>query len=205
MTGLDLGALAVVALSIVFAYARGVIRSLIGTAAWLVGFVAALAFAPLLGSHLPEVQAAPAIPYVIAFVLIFVAAVVIGALVAWPLRAIVRKAGMGFLDAALGATFGLVRGIAIMIAFALVAGATGMAQRDWWQNGFLAPSLASAALDLRPWLPRAWAERLDFSPQPMSSPRSALRAPVPGELVPSGRPSGHPMAVLQSRAAPHEA
>ena len=128
------------------------------------GFVAALAFAPVLGAHFPEVRDAPFVPYVIAFVAIFVAAVVIGALVAWPLRAIVRKAGMGFLDASLGATFGLVRGLAIMVAFALIAGVTGVAQRDWWQNAFLAPSLASAALALRPWLPHAWAERLDFSP-----------------------------------------
>lgn len=176
MTWLDIAALGIVALSVVFAYARGVIRSLIGTAAWVIGFVVALGFAPLLGAQLPEMKEAPAVPYVIAFVLVFVLAIVLGALIAWPLRAIVRKAGMGFLDAALGASFGFVRGIAIMIAFALIAGATGMAQRDWWQNAFLAPSLASAALALRLWLPQAWSERLDFAP-PMTSPRSALRAP----------------------------
>ena len=51
-----------------------------------------------------------------------------------------------------------------MTAFALVAGVTGIAQRDWWQNAFLAPSLASGALALRPWLPHAWSARLDFSP-----------------------------------------
>jgi membrane protein required for colicin V production len=164
MTWLDIGALVVVSLSVLLAYSRGIIRSLIGTAAWVVGFVAALAFTPMLGAHFPAVPDAPFTPYVIAFVLIFVAALVAGALIAWPLRAVVRKAGMGFLDASLGATFGLVRGLALMVAFALVAGVTGIAQRDWWQNAFLAPSLASAALALRPWLPHAWSERLDFSP-----------------------------------------
>ncbi len=188
MTWLDVGAISVVAVSVLFAYARGVIRSLIGTAAWVIGFVVALAFAPLVGDHLPKVHDAPAVPYVIAFVLLFVAAIVVGALVAWPLRAIVRKAGMGFLDASLGATFGFVRGIAIMVAFALIAGVTGMAQRDWWQNGFLAPSLASAALALRPWLPSAWAERLDFSP-PMPSPRSALREPFSDGRAAAARPT----------------
>lgn len=160
---LDIAALAVVALSILFAYARGVIRSLIGTAAWIIGFVAALVFTPAVGALLPAMPDAPFLPYVITFIGIFVAAVVIGALVAWPLRAVVRKAGMGFLDASLGATFGLVRGMAIMVAFALVAGVTGIAQRDWWQNAFLAPSLGSGAMALRPWLPHAWSERLDFS------------------------------------------
>mgnify|MGYP000843971028 FL=1 len=164
MTALDVCAIAVVAVSILFAYARGIIRSLIGTAAWIVGFVAALAFTPALGARLPQWQDAPFVPYVIAFVAVFVAALVAGALVAWPLRAVVRKAGMGFVDAALGATFGFARGLALMVAFALVAGVTGLAQRDWWQNAFLAPSLASGALALRPWLPPAWSERLDFSP-----------------------------------------
>jgi membrane protein required for colicin V production len=164
VTALDVCAIAVVAISILFAYARGVIRSLIGTAAWVVGFIAALAFTPALGATLPSMPDAPFLPYVISFVAIFVAALVVGALVAWPLRAVVRKAGMGFVDAALGATFGLVRGLALMTAFALVAGVTGIAQRDWWQNAFLAPSLASGALALRPWLPDAWSARLDFSP-----------------------------------------
>jgi membrane protein required for colicin V production len=178
VTALDVCAIAIVAVSILFAYARGIIRSLIGTAAWIVGFVAALAFTPALGAQFPPVHDAPFVPYVIAFVAIFVAALVAGALVAWPLRAVVRKAGMGFVDAALGATFGLARGIALMVAFALVAGVTGLAQRDWWQNAFLAPSLASGALALRPWLPHAWSERLDFSPTGPApgAPKSADRA-----------------------------
>jgi hypothetical protein len=104
VTALDVCAIAVVAISILFAYARGVIRSLIGTAAWVVGFIAALAFTPALGATLPPVPDAPFVPYVISFVAIFVAALRRRA-VAWPLRAVVRKAGMGFVDAALGATF----------------------------------------------------------------------------------------------------
>lgn len=161
---LDVVAIGVVALSVLFAYARGVIRSMIGTAAWIVGIIAAIAFTPALAAQLPAMAEAPSLPYLIAFVLIFVAAIVLGALVAWPLRTLVTRAGMGFLDRSLGATFGLLRGLALVVAFALVAGVSGLAQRDWWQNAFLAPSLASSALAMRPWLPRTWSERLDYSP-----------------------------------------
>jgi len=162
---LDVVVIGVVALSVLFAYARGVIRSIIGTAAWIVGLIAAIAFTPALAARLPAMEQAPSLPYLIAFVLIFVAAIVLGALVAWPLRTVVTRAGMGFLDRSLGATFGLLRGLALVVAFALVAGVSGLAQREWWQNAFLAPSLASAALAMRPWLPRAWSERIDFSPE----------------------------------------
>ena len=165
MTVLDIAVIAVVALSLVLAWARGVIRSMIGTVAWLAGFVLAIGFTPTVGAWLPETPEAPFVRYLIAFVAIFLAAIVVGALVAWPLRAVVKKAGLGFVDASLGATFGLLRGIAVVVAFALIAGVTGLAQRDWWQNALLAPSLASAALALRPWLPHDWAERLNFSPE----------------------------------------
>ena len=164
MTALDIAALLVMVLSVLFAWARGIIRSLIGTVAWIVGFVVAIGFAPTVGAMLPEIPNAPWLRYVIAFAGIFLAAILIGALIAWPLRAVVKKAGLGFVDATLGASFGLVRGVALLVAFALVAGATGLAQRDWWQNAFVAPTLASAALSLRPWLPPDWAGRLDFSP-----------------------------------------
>ena len=163
-------------LSVLLAWARGIIRSLIGTVAWIVGFVAALGFAPTVGLMLPETPNAPWLRYMIAFVGIFIAAIVVGALIAWPLRAVVRKAGLGFVDATLGATFGLVRGVALLVAFALVAGGTGLAQREWWQNAAIAPTLAAAALSMRPWLPHDWAERLDFSP---TGPTSVPSPPKP--------------------------
>lgn len=173
MTALDLAAIGVVTLSVVFAYARGVIRSLVGSAAWIGGLVAAFAFTPAAGAMLPLTPDAPFVPYILAFVGIFIAALIAGAFIAWPLREIVSKAGMGFLDRALGAAFGLARGLAVMVAFAIVVGVTGLARADWWQNAVLAPSLASAAYSLRPWLPRAWAERLDFSSEIPARPARA--------------------------------
>ena len=174
MTARDIAALLVMLLSVLFAWARGIIRSLIGTVAWIVGFVAAIGFAPTVGAFLPDTPNAPWLRYVIAFVGIFLAAILAGALIAWPLRAVVKRAGLGFVDATLGASFGLVRGIALLVAFALVAGATGLAQREWWQNAYLAPMLASAAFSIRPWLPHDWAERLDFS---STGPAPAAPAP----------------------------
>ena len=44
-----------------------------------------------------------------------------------------------------------------------VAGVTDVPKQDWWQNSILAPHFAAAALSLRPYLPRDWADRLDYS------------------------------------------
>ena len=60
---------------------------------------------------LPEMLGQPALRYVIAFTLILVAVLVLGALIAWPLAGIVHAVGLGFVDRFLGSIFGLVRGV----------------------------------------------------------------------------------------------
>jgi len=164
MTAFDLGVLAVVALSMLFAFARGVIRELVALIAWVAGIVAALAFTPLVGSWLPDAVGHPALRYLIAFTLIIVAALLAGALIAWPLSRAVRAAGLGFADRFLGSIFGLMRGLVLVIGFVLVAGLTSLPRSAWWRDSLLAGPLVGAALIVAAHLPRDWADALDYSP-----------------------------------------
>lgn len=170
MSAFDLAAVAVVALSTLLAYARGIVRALIGVVAWVAGLVAGFALAPPLATLLPPFPEWPLLPQAIAFVLVFVLALVAGALVAWPLRAVVHGAGLGFVDRGLGAVFGLARGLVVVLVVVLAAGLSALPQRDWWQNAILAPAFEAVALSLRPWLPQAWADRLAY---PQRRPASA--------------------------------
>jgi membrane protein required for colicin V production len=163
MNGFDWIVLGVIAVSALSAFARGIVRSLIALVAWVVGLVAAIAYAPHLAALLPEMSRYPFVPHLIAFALIFVAVLVLGALVAWPLRAVIHGAGLGFVDRALGSLFGVARGIVLVLGFVLVAGVTALPAADWWQNSIFAQPLSEAALALRPWLPRSWADQLDYS------------------------------------------
>lgn len=163
MTVFDWSVIGVVALSMLFAYARGFTRELIALLAWVLGFFAAVAFSPIVGAWLPEFGGSPVARYLIAFAVILVAALIVGALVAWPLRSVIRHSGLGFVDRFLGALFGIARGVVLVVAFVLVAGLTYLPRQDWWQNAALAPPLVVAAMSLAPWLPQAWVERLDYS------------------------------------------
>ena len=163
MNAFDWTIIGVVGLSMVLAFFRGVTRELIALAAWVLGFVAAVALSPLLGGMLPEIGDNPVIKYLIAFAVIFLGSLVLGALIAWPLSSVIRKAGLGFVDRFLGAIFGVARGVVLVTAFVLVAGLTTLPRLDWWQNAALAPPFAAAALSLKPWLPAEWAQRLDYS------------------------------------------
>lgn len=176
MTVLDWSVIGVVALSMLFAYVRGFTRELIALLAWVLGFFAAIAFTPIVGAWLPEFGGNPVVRYLVAFAVIMIGAIIVGALVAWPLRSVIRRSGLGFVDRFLGALFGVARGMVLVVGFVLAAGLTTLPRQDWWQNSALAPPLVVAAMSLTPWLPQAWVERLDYSREGRNIPRVERKA-----------------------------
>jgi membrane protein required for colicin V production len=167
MNWLDVAVVVIVALSVLFAFVRGIVRTLVALVAWIVGLVLALAFASPLAAHLPTfglaTDTAVPVSQLVAFALIFVGAMICGALITWPLAGIVKAAGLSFVDRFLGGLFGVVRAGALLAALGLVAGVSGLAQRDWWQNSASGPVLARLATAIAPWLPPGWAGQPDFS------------------------------------------
>ncbi len=176
MTGFDLAVIAVVALSTLLAFVRGVVRELIALATWIAGRrSSALAFDDAVAAALPgagrESRRAAG------------ARVRAGVrrrrssparAVAYLLSRLIHAAGLGFVDRFLGAFFGLARGLAMVVLFVLVAGVTALPRNDWWQNASLGRRRwSTAALALRPWLPRGVgrAARLFAGRTPARAPR----------------------------------
>lgn len=162
MTAFDFVVIGVVGLSAVLAFLRGFVRVVVSLAAWVAAVVAAVHFAEFGGGLLPDFGESPATRYLVAFALILVGVLILGALVGYLLSRLVRAVGLGFLDRSLGAIFGVARGLLIAVILVLLAGMTTAPKTDWWQNSLTSPALTTAALMLRPWLPKPWAERLDY-------------------------------------------
>jgi len=163
MTALDWIVIAVVGLSTLFAFHRGVVREVLALLAWVVGLVAALTLSPALAGALPDLPAHPAVRYLIAFAAILIGALLLGALIAWPISRAIRALGLAFVDRFLGGVFGLVRGVVVVLAFALIAGLTPLPRSAWWQNSMLAAPIVAGIEALEPYLPRELADRLDYS------------------------------------------
>jgi membrane protein required for colicin V production len=163
MTAFDLIVIAIVGLSTLFAFVRGLIRELAALVSWVVGLIAAVALTPVVGEWIPNWFDSPVARYLIAFSVILIGALVLGAVIAAPLARAVRKAGLGFVDRFLGSIFGLVRGLLVVIALVLLAGLTQLPRADWWQGSLMAGPLTAFALLAAAYLPRAWADALDFS------------------------------------------
>jgi membrane protein required for colicin V production len=164
MTTFDWLVVSVIALSTLLAFFRGVVRELVAVIAWVLGVIGAIMFSPVLGAMLPDIPAYPAVPYIVAFALIIIAALLVGALIAWPLSKAIRAAGLGFVDRFLGSIFGFVRGAAFVLAFVLVAGLTPLPRTIWWQASALVPPLIAGVMALKSYLPAELPGRLDYSP-----------------------------------------
>jgi len=172
----DIIVFAVIALSTLFAYARGVVRELVAIASWIVGLIAALHYSDPAAALFSGFDISPVARHVLAFVLILLVVLLVGGIVAQLLKSVVHGVGLGFVDRFLGAVFGVLRGALLVVIFALFAGLTGLPRHDWWQNSTVGPVLAESALSLRPYLPPEWAARLDFSASGKARAAGAQRA-----------------------------
>jgi membrane protein required for colicin V production len=172
----DMIVFAVIALSTIFAYVRGVVRELVAIASWIAGLVVALHYSDPAAALFSGFDIPPAARHALAFVLILLVVLIVGALVAGLLKSVVHGVGLGFIDRILGAVFGVLRGALLVVIFALIAGLTGLPRHDWWQNSTVGPVLAESALALRPYMPPEWAARLDFSASGKTRAAGALTA-----------------------------
>jgi len=162
MTWLDYAVIGVVAASIAWGVWRGLVREVLSILAWVIAFLAANLFAGPAGEALPRSIPTPELRVAAAFVLVFLASLVAATLVALFASKIVKAVGLGGLDRALGAVFGLARGMLIVFAAVLLAGLTSLPRQPGWRESVTGASLESAALAFRPWLPATLAERLRY-------------------------------------------
>jgi membrane protein required for colicin V production len=162
MTAFDLMVIGVVGLSTIFAFWHGFVRVIASLVTWVAAVLAGIHFSDRVGTMLPDFGDTPAARYVVAFVIIMVCVLIVGAIGGFLLSRLVAAVGLRFLDRLVGAIFGFARGVLVAVVVVLLAGLTTLPKKDWWQNALTSPALTAAALSLRPWLPQAWADRLDY-------------------------------------------
>ncbi len=125
-TIVDLGALGVLIVSAILAYARGFVREVLAIVGWIIAALAAFQFAPLVEPLIRE------IPYVRdvvanscqlsilgAFAVVFAIALIVLSIFTPLFASAVQESALGPLDRGAGFLFGVVRG-ALLIAVALI-------------------------------------------------------------------------------------
>ncbi len=162
MTAFDYAILGAIGASVFLGLWRGVVSEMLALAAWVVGFLAARAYAghvaPLFGHWLAQ----PSLRYAAGFATVVVVVLVVVAVARLILSTILRAAGLGAIDRALGAAFGVGRGVLISLLAVLLGGLTALPKEPWWRDAALAPPLETAVIAMKPWLPPEVAKRIRY-------------------------------------------
>lgn len=133
MAALDWVILGALLVSLLLGVLRGLVYEVIAALSWIAAFVLAEWLATRVGGWLPMgTLGSEPLRYAAGFATVFIVAVFAGGLLAWTLRRLVEAAGLRPVDRALGAAFGLVRGMVLLMALAVVVNMTPARRDAWW-------------------------------------------------------------------------
>jgi membrane protein required for colicin V production len=162
MTWLDYTVIAILVISVAWGAWRGLVHETLSLAGWIMAFVAANLLAAPLAESFPA-NMRPEFRVVGAFAAVFVATLIVTTLASALVTKFVKVSVLHSLDRWLGALFGLLRGLVIVIALAMVAGLTPLPRSADWKESASGYSLAQTVIQLKPWLPPAFANRLKYN------------------------------------------
>ena len=161
MAGLDWIVVVVVLGSMVLGGWRGLVFEVMSVAGWVAALVLAQLWALEAARRLPIMgSAAEPIRYAAGFVVVFVAVVFAGGLVAWLVKKLVEALGLRPADRTLGAAFGLVRGAVLLLAATVVVSMTPLKDSVYWRESVSAGWLTAALKGLKPALPASFGRYL---------------------------------------------
>lgn len=163
MSYLDLSLLVVLLLSALIGLWRGLVVEVWSLVAWLVAFVLTFSLGDSAAALLASRIETPALRLVLGYVAVFIATLLIGAIVLWLLRRLIASTGLTGTDRMLGLLFGLVRGAAVNVLLLLLVGLTTLPREPAWQSSQLVRLFLPGAEWLRAQLPPALAGKIQFA------------------------------------------
>jgi membrane protein required for colicin V production len=160
MSALDWVFAAVLVLSVMLGGWRGLVYEVLSVAGWVAAFVLAQLFAPDVAEWLPMGSSAESLRYAAAFVLVFIGAAFVAGLLAWLAKKLIEAVGLRPVDRVLGAAFGVLRGVVIVLAVAVVFQLTPLKTTALWTESAGAPWAVATLKSLKPILPEPFGQYL---------------------------------------------
>ena len=156
MNPLDIGVIAVIVLSAIFAFARGFVREALSIVAWVgAAAITVYGFVPVLGIVDPLVKN-PLLSQLIAGFGLFVGSLIVLTIATSFIARMVRASALSPIDRTLGFIFGLARGVLIVcLAYLLLDFVQPSERPAWIRDAKSAPYLHQGADVLRQFLPES--------------------------------------------------
>lgn len=160
MIWVDWALLGALAISILIGIFRGFTREVLGLASWILAIVAALLFAPAAAGYLEPHITLPSIRIASAYGLVFFSGLVLGAILTAIISTLVRKSPLSGIDRSIGAGFGLLRGVLLLVVVVWLVGLTPARQDPWWRDSLFIGKLEWLAAGLNRFVPDDWQDRI---------------------------------------------
>ena len=162
MTWIDYAVIAIIGISVLLSVIHGLVREILALASWVVAFIVAQMFAGDVAALLPAALTNPSLRLLAGFLAVFVAVLVVMTLLAIAVSGLIKSAGLGFADRALGAVFGLGRGLAIVTVAVLLAGLTALPRQTAWRHAMFSEPLVILGNSVKVWLPDDMAKHINY-------------------------------------------
>lgn len=144
-------------------------REGLSLASWILAFLLAVRFGPMAAEYLVDYVSVPSVRMATAYSVIFLATLILGAIVNYFLGKMVRATGFSGTDRTLGLLFGVARGIAILVIAIMLARLTVVREDSWWQESQFVLYLEPWAVQLQDWLPDDVGGQMDAIKPPSST------------------------------------
>ncbi len=128
--------LVIIAASILFGVFRGFVREAFSLAGWFAAYVVARLYHAPLDALLVDYISTPSLRLVVAWGGLFVATLLLASLAGYLVMSLMDAAGVRGIDRLLGAVFGLVRGLIVVLALVIMA-APFVSRDAWWKEARL--------------------------------------------------------------------
>ena len=149
----DWSLLGVLLLSIVVGMFRGFVFEVLAIAGWFVAWFAAQWAGPEIAPHIPVGTPGSMLNTAAAFASAFLVTLIVWGIGVRLVRGLLHATPLRPVDRLLGAAFGLVRGLVVLLLVAAIVGWTPAARSPAWQASVGAAWLAAALHGLAPLLP----------------------------------------------------
>jgi membrane protein required for colicin V production len=145
---------AVLAISMLVGVLRGLVFEMMSLAGWFAAWFAARWLAPLWAHWLPVGSPGSAVQHAAAFAIGFLVALVLWGVLGRLLRLLVHATPLRLVDRILGAVFGGLRGLVLLLAVAVVVVRTPWAHEAVWRESTGEHVLQVLMAGLAPWVPQ---------------------------------------------------
>jgi membrane protein required for colicin V production len=158
MSSIDVLLLVVLLASLLLGVWRGLVFEVLSVAGWVTAFFAAQWYAAPVANGLPLGETPEPLRHAVGFVLVFVAVAFVAGFLAWLIKKGVQKIGLRPVDRTLGGAFGLLRGVVLLLAAALVVNMTPFKDNIVWQQSQGVPWLNAGLQGIKGLVPASLAQ-----------------------------------------------